>query len=373
MEKVTRIERRNSKVAWLASIALVVGLSNFVTSAAPSNAATQAIANPTVAFLMPDVDISRWEGKDTPFFTASMAKICPLCKVLHYNAKNDPGQQLQQIEAAVTAGANVLVICPVDGKSIAPAVKAAKAKGVIVISYDRLIQNAPVDYYLVFAPKKIGALQGQSIVDKLKSQGITKGNIIAINGAPTDSDAPHYRDSAFAVLKAAGFTIAKSYDTPNWDPAEAQRETDQAVTQLGKKGFVAVLSANDGMATAVVKSLQSAGVKPMVPVTGQDAELTAIQRILTGQQYMTVYTPLDREAGGAAQLAVSAARLQKPPVGLINTTTPNGVMNVPSALLNSLIVTKQTIQSTVVAGKFWKASDICTGTFKAACKKVGIK
>jgi len=359
-------------IAKVSVLSLAVGLLSAVTVSAPTNAAA-GVANPTVAFMMPDVDTARWEGKDAPFFIDAMKKICPTCKVLRYNAKNDAGQQLQQVEAAVTAGANVLVICPVDGKSISPAIKAAKAKGVSVISYDRLISNAPVDYYLVFDPMKVGAAQGQAIVDRLKSQGITKGNIIAINGAPTDSDAPHYRDSAFAVLKAAGFTIAKSYDTPGWDPAEAQRETDQAITQLGKGKFVAVLSANDGMASAVVKSLQSAGIKPIVPVTGQDAELAAIQRILTGSQYMTVYTPLGKEAGGAATLALALGQKKPIPAGLINKQIDNGAGKVPSVFLASEIVTQKTINQTVIAGKFWKASDICTAAFKAACKKYGIK
>jgi D-xylose transport system substrate-binding protein len=371
MEKGTRFGRGISSIARFISLGLIMGTASFISVAAPS-AATGA-TTPTVAFMMPDVDTARWEGKDTPFFTDAMKTLCPNCKVLHYNAKNDAGQQLQQVEAAVTAGAKVLVICPVDGKSISPAIKAAKAKGVSVIAYDRLIYNAPVDYYLVFDPTKVGAAQGQSIVDRLKSQGITKGNIIAINGAPTDSDAPHYRDSAFAVLKSAGFTIAKSYDTPNWDPAEAQRETDQAVTQLGKKGFVAVLTANDGMATAVVKSLQAAGITPIVPVTGQDAELAAIQRILVGSQYMTVYTPLGKEAGGAATLANALLTKAKAPAGLINKAIPNGSGSVPSVFLASEIVTQKTINQTVIAGKFWTAGDICTAAFKNACGKYGIK
>lgn len=371
MDKKARFGRGIPLIARLTSVVLVLGVSSVISVVAPT-AATGA-APQTVAFMMPDVDTARWEGKDTPFFASAMKSLCPNCKVLHYNAKNDAGQQLQQVEAAVTAGAKVLVICPVDGKSIAPAIKAAKAKGVSVIAYDRLIYNAPVDYYLVFDPTKVGAAQGQAIVDRLKSQGIVKGKIIAINGAPTDSDAPHYRDSAIAVLKAAGYTIAKSYDTPNWDPAEAQRETDQAVTQLGKKGFVAVLTANDGMATAVVKSLQAAGVTPMVPVTGQDAELAAIQRILVGSQYMTVYTPLDKEAGGAATLAYALIHGKKAPSGLVNKTTLNGSVSVPSVFLGSEIVTQKTINQTVIAGKFWNASDICTAAFKTACAKYGIK
>lgn len=372
MNSILSSKSKSLSVAKVAVLSLAVGLLSAVTVSAPTNAAA-GVANPTVAFMMPDVVVTRWEGKDAPFFTDSMKTLCPKCKVLRYNAKNDAGQQLQQVEAAITAGANVLVICPVDGKSIAPAIKAAKAKGIAVIAYDRLIFNAPVDYYLVFDPMKVGEAQGQALVDRLKSQGITKGGIIAINGAPTDSDAPHYRDSAFKVLKAAGYTIAKSYDTPGWDPAEAQRETDQAITQLGKGKFVAVLTANDGMAAAVVKSLQSAGVKPMVPVTGQDAELAAIQRILKGSQYMTVYTPLGQEAGGAAKLAVALGRNTAIPAGLVNKEIDNGAGKVPSVFLASEIVTQKTINQTVIAGKFWKASDICTAAFKALCTKHGIK
>lgn len=363
----------SSKVARLVTLALVVGISSSVVTSAPAQAANKIVQNPTVAFMMPDADTARWEGKDTPFFNAAMKAQCPKCKVLHYNAKNDAAEQLSQVEAAITAGANVLVICPVDGKSISPAIKSAKAKGIAVISYDRLISNAPVDYYLVFDPIKVGQAQGQALVDRLKAKGIKKGNIIAINGAPTDSDAPHYRDAAYAIIKAAGYTIAKAYDTPNWDPAEAQRQTDQAITELGKGKFVGVLVANDGMATAVIKSLEAAGIKPIVPVTGQDAELTAIQRILVGKQYMTVFTPLDREAGGAATLALAAARGTKAPAGLISKKINNGSVDVPSALLAASVVTTSTIMTTVIAGKFWKASDICTAAFKAACAKAGIK
>jgi D-xylose transport system substrate-binding protein len=359
----------------LAATSLAAGCATTTPNAAANgtSASVAATKNPTIAFLLPETSVSRWEVKDRPLFIDAAKRLCSACKVLTYNAGADVGAQLQQVDAALTAGANVLVITAVDGKSIDPAVVRAKAQGVPVIAYDRLIENTPVDGYIAFGPARVGELQGKALVAKLQAKGLTSGKIVALNGSPTDSNAPVYRDAAYEQIKAAGYTIAKAYDTPDWSPAKAQDEMDQAITTLGKDGFVGVLSGNDGMAGGAVKAMKARGINPPLPITGQDAELPAIQRILTGDQYMTVYTPLIKQAEGAVQMALAAARGLQPPAGLVNTTIENGQGKIPTAFLDAMAVTRDNLKTTIFADGFWKPAEICTGIFASACQQLSIQ
>ncbi|HUX21701.1 MAG TPA: substrate-binding domain-containing protein, partial [Spirochaetia bacterium] len=201
--------------------------------------------------------------------------------------------------------------------------------------------------------------------------------IVMINGSPTDNNAKLFKQGAHSVfdplVQAGKLVIAKEYDTPDWSPDQAQNEMQQALTALGNQ-VDGVYCANDGTASGAVAAMKAAGLNPIPPVTGQDAELAGIQRILVGEQYMTVYKAIKPEAEAAAELAYDL--LMKKPVPASMTagkTTPNGAMDVPSVLLTPIAVTKDNIKSTVVADGFWSVSQICTTQYASACTAAGLQ
>jgi D-xylose transport system substrate-binding protein len=326
-----------------------------------------------IALLLPESKTARYESQDRPNFENQVKKDCSDCNIIYSNADQDPAKQQQQAEAALTKGAKVLVLDPVDAASAASIVKRAEQSKVPVISYDRLITDANIDYYISFDNVRVGELQGQSLTEKLKKDG-AKGDIVMINGSPTDNNAKLFKQGAQSVIDKSDYKVAKQYDTPDWSPDKAQQEMDQAVTAVGKNGFVGVYAANDGTAGGAIAAMKGAGVKPAdKPTTGQDAELAAVQRILTGEQYMTVYKAVKPEAQKAAQLAVALAKGEKAPSGLVNEQTDNGQKKVPSVILQPVAVTKDKINDTIVKDGFWTAKQICTGKYASACKDAGIQ
>jgi D-xylose transport system substrate-binding protein len=324
-----------------------------------------------IALLLPETKTSRYESQDRPNFERKVKELCSNCEIIYSNADQDPAKQLSQVEAAITKQVNVMVLDPVDSASAAGMVAKAKAANIPVISYDRLITKAPaLDYYISFDNVKVGELQGQALSDKLGG----KGTIFMINGSPLDNNAKLFKQGAHSVLDKSGIKIAKEYDTPDWSPDKAQQEADQAITALGKTGFQGVYAANDGTAGGAIAAMKSAGVDPTkIPITGQDAELAAIQRILVGEQYMTVYKAIKPEAEAAAELAVALGRGEQPKGGVVNGQTDNGSKQVPSVLLTPVAVTADKVADTIVKDQFWPVADICTGKYQAACAKYGIK
>jgi len=327
----------------------------------------------TIALLLPETKTARYETQDRPLFEAKVKELCPDCKVLYSNANQDATQQQSQAEAALSNGAKVLVIDPVDFASAGPMVAKAKAAGVPVISYDRLITNAEIDYYVSFDNEKVGKLQGQALLDKLTADGSAGGTIVMINGSPTDNNAKLFKAGAHSVLDGK-VKIGAEYDTPDWSPDKAQTEMDQAITKLGKTGFVGVYAANDGTAGGAIAAMKGAGIDPKTrPTTGQDAELAAIQRILVDEQYMTIYKAIKPEAEDTAMLAVALVKGEPVPTSLTITKVNNGTKDVDSVILDPVPVMKDNVKSTVVADGFWTAADICTSAYAAACKAAGIQ
>jgi len=325
-----------------------------------------------IALLLPETKTARYETQDKPLFTAKAAELCGGSEVLYSNADQDAAKQQSQAEAALTNGAKVLVLDPVDSASAAAIVTKANAQKVPVISYDRLINNAEIDYYISFDNEQVGKLQGQALVDKLKADGTTDGTIVMINGAPTDNNATLFKKGAHSVIDSSGLKVGAEYDTPDWSPDKAQSEMDQAITSLGKDGFVGVYAANDGTGGGAIAAMKGAGITPIPPTTGQDAELAAIQRVLTGEQYMTVYKAVKPEAEGAAEIACALASGKTPDASLVTSTVNNKTKDVPSVILTPVAVTKDNVKETVVADGFWTADQICTDAYKAACTAAGI-
>src|SRR4051812_27788510 len=274
-----------------------------------------------IALLLPESKTARYETQDRPLFEKKVKGLCPNCQVVYSNADQDASKQQQQAEAALTQGVKVMVLDPVDGAAAAAIVTQANAKKVPVISYDRLLLNSKPDYYVEFNSPSVGKIQGKALVDKLKADK-KSGSIVMINGAPTDNNAKLFKQGAHSVIDASGFKVAKEFDTPDWSPDKAQTEMEQAITAVGKSGFVGVYAANDGTAGGAIAAMKGNGVQPSTrPTTGQDAELAGIQRILSGEQYMTVYKAIKPEAEGAAQLAVALLQGKQPPAGLVNDKT----------------------------------------------------
>ena len=326
-----------------------------------------------IALLLPETKTARYESQDRPNFEAKVKELCPDCEIIYSNSDQDAAQQQQQAEAAITQGAQVMVLDPVDAAAAAPLVARAKSSDIPVISYDRLISDADIDYYISFDNERVGQLQGESLTKKLEDDG-AQGDLVMINGAPTDNNATLFKKGAHSVIDGSPFKVSKEYDTPDWSPDKAQQEMEQAITALGKDGFVGVYAANDGTAGGAIAAMKGNGINPSTrPTTGQDAELAAIQRILVGEQYMTVYKAIKSEAEAAAELAVALLRGEDPPSGLVNDKVANGTKDVPSVLLTPVAVTKDNVNDTIVKDKFWTVNEICAGKYASACKEAGIQ
>ena len=324
-----------------------------------------------IALLLPETKTTRYEAKDRPLFTAKLKELCPDCKLLYSNASQDASKQQAQAEAAITNGADAIVLDAVDVKSVGAIVKHANQEKIPVIAYDRLIPDGDIAYYVSFDNVKQGRIQAQTLLDKL---GSAAGQpIVMVNGAPTDPSAGDYKKGAHEVFDKSGIKIAKEYDTPDWSPDKAQREMEQAITALGKDGFAGVYSANDGMASGIIAAMKSGGVTPSSkPTTGGDSEAAAIQRILAGEQYSTIYLAIKKQAETSAELAVAAAEGKAAPSGLVNAKVDNGFKQVPSVLLSPIAVTKDNIKDTVIKDGFLTPAEVCTGPYEKLCSEAGI-
>jgi D-xylose transport system substrate-binding protein len=357
--------RRATALAVLALVTLSTAACN---SNEPSG--TGAAARIKIALLLPESQTTRYESFDKPLFEAKVKQLCDTCDVLYKNANSDAATQQSQAEAAISEGVKVIVLDAFDAEAAGLSVDKAKQKNIPVVSYDRLILKADLDAYISFDNEKVGTLQAQSLVDKLKKDGKTSGKVVMINGDKKDNNAILFNKGAHSVLDSSGFTVVPSADFwSEWKPANAQSFMEGQIAQLGKGGFVGVYAANDGTAGGAIAAMRAKGIDPIPPITGQDAEKAAIQRIVSGEQYMTVYKAIKPQAEKAAEFAVALAKGQS-----ITTTTTvnNGTKDVPSVLLDPVAVTKENLKDTIFADKFYTAADICTGEFAAACTAAGI-
>jgi D-xylose transport system substrate-binding protein len=370
--------RKVAHIALIATVMVAFVLTAAFASGSKESSGSTAASAGKVALLLPETKTTRYETADRPDFEAKMKELAPNAQIIYSNANQDANLQLSQAEAALTNGAQVLVLDPVDSAAAAAIANKAKAQGVPVIAYDRLILNSTgVDYYISFDNVEVGKLQAQSLMKKLDSMGLSKPTIVMINGSPTDNNAKLFKQGAHSVfdplVQQGKLVIAKEYDTPDWSPDQAQNEMQQALTALGNK-VDGVYCANDGTASGAIAAMKAAGLNPIPPVTGQDAELAGIQRILVGQQYMTVYKAIKPEAEAAAELAYDLLTKKPVPASMTNgKTTPNGSMDVPSVLLTPVAVTKDNIKDTVVKDGFWKVSQICTSQYQSACQAAGLQ
>lgn len=324
-----------------------------------------------IALLLPENKTARYEAADRPFFEKRMKELCPTCKIDYKNATQSAELQQRQADAALTNGADVLVIDPVDSEAAATIVDKAKGQNVPVLSYERLILDSKPDWYISFDNVKVGKEQAKSLLARLDDLGTTdKGEIVMINGSPTDNNARLFKKGAHSVLDGE-VKIGKEYDTPEWSPDNAQKQMDQAITALGKNNIVGVYAANDGTAGGAIAAMEKAGMDlSQVPVTGQDAEVAGLQRVVAGEQYMTIYKPIKDEAERAAEIAYDMLRGKTPKK---EAETDNGAAEIPSTFLDVEAVTAEDLADTVLEDEWITYDQLCKGEYEAACKKHGIE
>jgi len=316
-----------------------------------------------IALLLPDSKTARYESFDRPMFENRVHELGDF-EIMYSNADQDASKQQTQAESALAQGVSVLVLDPVDGAAAVSIVAAANAQGVPVVSYDRLVLGGTIAYYVSFDNVQVGALQGTALTEKLDADKAT-GGILMVNGSPTDNNAGDFKEGALSTLEPSGYEILAQYDTPDWSPDKAQEWVAGQLTQYSGQ-FSAIYAANDGTASGAVAALKAANVTPWPLVTGQDAELSAIQRIVAGEQYMTVYKAIRSQAEKAAEVAVALARGEKVEGDVDFEGTP-------ATLFEPVSVTIDNIMQTVVADGFWTVEQICTPDYAAACTAAGIE
>jgi D-xylose transport system substrate-binding protein len=337
---------------------------------APENRSYAKAPAKKIALLLPESKTARYESKDRPFFEAKVKSLCPDCQVLASNANQDAAQQQAQAEAALTNGATVFVLDAVDTASAVAIAMKAKAANVPLIAYDRLIPGAAgVDYYVSFENEAVGRLQGEALVKALA--GRSDPRVVMINGAASDNNGLLFKKGAHAAIDGK-LKVLKEYDTPDWSPDKAQDEMTQALTAVQNQ-LDGVYAVNDGTAGGAIAAMKAAGVKPLPPVTGQDAELAAVQRIVTGEQFMTIYKAIRPQAEAAAVIACSLATGRPVPADVTSgKTVNNGVKDVPSVLLSPIAVTRSNVKDTVISDGFWTREQVCAGPYESACRSIGL-
>ena len=322
-----------------------------------------------IGLLLPETKTARYESFDRPLITKRIKELCKDCEVDYQNADQDANKQLSQGEAMLNEGVKVLVLDAVDTKAAGALTAKAKAKNVPVLAYDRLAEG-PVDYYVSFDNFNIGVQQGKAILEGVKKGGDPKrGEIVMINGSPTDPNAADFKKGAHSVLDGQ-VNIGKEYDTPDWSPDKAQSEMEGAISALGKDKIIGVYAANDGTAGGAIAAMKAAGIKKLPPVTGQDAEVTGIQRVLTGEQYADIYKEYKPQAKTAGEMAVALLQGKKYPQA--NKKVNNGSSDVPSVFIPANAITRDQIKDTIIKDGIWKASDLCKGDAAPDCKDLGI-
>ncbi|MBA2944747.1 sugar ABC transporter substrate-binding protein [Streptomyces himalayensis] len=323
-----------------------------------------------IGLLLPDATTARWEKDDRPLLEKKIRELCAECMVEHANGKGDVATQQQQVDSMIIRGVDVMVLAAVDAKALQPAVRKADEANVRVVAYDRLAEG-PISGYVSFDGEEVGRLQGEGLLDALgdKADG---SRIVMMNGDPTDPNAAAFKKGALSVLEDR-VRIAKMYDNPGWRSEHAHTNMSGAISTLGADNIDGVYSANDGLAAGVISALKANKINPLPPVTGQDAELGGVQRIVTGEQYMSVYKPFEPQAAAGAEMAVALARGENLD-GIAEHTTVNSptAQAVPAVLLTPVSLTVDNIKETVVKDGLYTIDQICTPKFRSACDKAGL-
>lgn len=292
----------------------------------------------------------RWQ-KDRDIFVKRAEELG--AEVLVQAADGKDETQIKQAESLLTQGIDVLVVIPHNAEVSSTIVDAAKRQNVPVISYDRLIKNSEPDLYISFDNEKVGEMQAQYLVEKAP-----KGNYILIGGAQTDNNAKLFRQGQMKILQPlidkGDIKIVADQWARDWLADEALKHTENALT-VNNNDVVAVVASNDATAGGVIQALNTQKLSGKVVVSGQDADLAALQRIVDGSQTMTVYKPVSQLAAKAAEAAVTLAKKEKVET---NEKINNGKMDVPSILLKPIAVDKNNLDETVIKDGYQKREKV---------------
>ncbi len=323
-----------------------------------------------VAVLLPDSKSSvRWETVDRPFLQQAFEAAGIEAEI--QNAEGDKATQQQQAEQAITNGAKVLLLVNLDSGSGAAIAANAKSQDVSVIDYDRLTLEGDSDYYVSFDNEAVGKLQGEGLVSCIEEAGTSNPQIAVLNGSPTDNNATLFKNGYDGVINplfdSGDWTEVADESVPDWDNQRALTMFEQMLQAADNK-IDGVLAANDGLANSAISALKQRKLD-QVPVTGQDATLQGIQNIVNGDQCMTVYKAIKKEADAAAELAIALAKGETPEAP---DTINNGTKDVPSVFLDPVPVTKDNINEYLGEPDFPKKEEICAGDLAAKCEELGI-
>ncbi|MEP3783834.1 D-xylose ABC transporter substrate-binding protein [Ascidiaceihabitans sp.] len=281
-------------------------------------------------------------------------------KYISADAQSSSGKQLSDVESLIAQGANALIILAQDASSVGPAVQQASDEGIPVIAYDRLIEDSRA-FYLTFDNVEVGRMQARAVLEAMP-----KGNYVMIKGSPTDPNADFLRGGQQEVLQAAidagDITIVGEAYTDGWVPANAQRNMEQILTAQDNK-VDAVVASNDGTAGGVVAALTAQGMEG-IPVSGQDGDHAALNRVATGTQTVSVWKDA-RALGTAAAEAAVALAAGDTVEGAAEWTSPSGT-TMQARFLEPVPVTADNLSVVIDAG--WIEKDkLCAGSSNAAC------
>jgi ABC-type xylose transport system substrate-binding protein len=362
-----RSQNMTSRTRYVVGV-LVVGLLA-MSSAACTGDGKATVNSFTVGLLLPSRVVPRWENSDKPLIEQRVKQLCPHCKVTYANAADDSTAQRQQTTAMITKGVRVLILGATDNRAQRSSVQEARNAGVPVVAYDRLA-DGPISGYVSFDGIQVGTLQAQALLKAMHAPA-GDGTIVMMNGDPTSPNAAWYKRGALSVLRGK-VRIGRSYDTPGWSTDNANANMSAAISALGPGRIDGVLAANDAMAAGVISALKSAHVRRLPPVTGQDADLDAVQRVVNGEQSMTVYKSFRAEAEAAAAMAVALGRGEKLHTIATTTTDSPTTHHIPSVLLSPVAVTAANIEQTLIKDGVYTIAQICTPRLRTACAKAGL-
>ena len=305
----------------------------------------------TIGFSMDTLKEERWQ-RDRDLFVARAEELG--ARVLVQAANGDDALQNSQAENLLTQGVDVLLVAPHNGKTAAIIVESAHKAGVPVIAYDRLINDSDLDLYISFDNVGVGEMQANYLVQRKPA-----GNYVLIGGAPTDNNALLFRKGQMNVLQPlmdkGAIKVISDQWAKDWQAVEALKIMENALTRSNNQ-VDAVVASNDGVAGGAIQALAEQKLAGKVLVSGQDAELAACQRIVTGTQSMTVYKPIKLLAHKAAEIAMRLARKQ--PHGEATRPLHNGKIDVPSILLLPVAVDKDNMAATVIADGYHKLEQV---------------
>ncbi|MGO2356028.1 MAG: D-xylose ABC transporter substrate-binding protein [Marinomonas foliarum] len=294
-----------------------------------------------IGLLMSDLRLERWQ-KDRDIFTSAAEAMG--AKVYTQSANGDVTTQISQIENMISRGVDVLVIVPENGEVLGNVLAEAKAEGIKVLAYDRLIKFADIDLYVSFDNIRVGEMQAEALLKRKP-----RGNYFLMGGSPTDNNAKMFRQGQMNVIQPAidakQIQIVGDQWAMGWSAEAALNIMENGLTANANK-IDAVVASNDSTAGGAIQALAAQGLSGKVVISGQDADLAAMRRIVAGTQTMTVYKPISKLATASAEMAVKLARGEKIQVtGHVN----NGKKDVDALLLTPIAVTKDNLDSTVIA------------------------